>query len=352
MVYGNDGRGLGDAVAFEHGEGEAPPGCLARFVAHALGAADGDAQALHRFVVGRAHVLLEEGVGRKEDRRLRLRDALRDRLHLERRWVEGDRRAGEEREHRPGGEAVAVEDRQRVEDDVRRFERDEGVDLRHVRDDVAVREDDALRQALRARREEDEARRVRRDVRGDEARRLEARKRAQLVEDRELFADVFQIDDLDMLGELFDQLLELADLDELPRRDDRADLGRLEGAFHGSGAGGEVQHRRRAAGRHQGEHGDDGAGARRQEDADVLAALRAPGERAAEGEGRLYEVVVGELAPVGVEDDALVAAMRLPRVEDGFQDRLARALRDAPRRQRRRRVSHAFPPPLIELLLF
>ena len=74
---------------------------------------------------------------------------------MQRRRIEIDRHAGNQRQHDAAGEAERVEDRQRVEQLVLAAEIDAGRALRDVGQHVAVRQHDALGQAFGAGGEQD-----------------------------------------------------------------------------------------------------------------------------------------------------------------------------------------------------
>ena len=143
-------RALGYAVAFEHFKAETFFRRLAGLVAHAFGAADGDAQGRHAAVRAGAHILRQEGVGGEQHRRSGLEDPLRNDLCLQRRGMKDHRIAVENRPQRAGGQAVAMESRQRVEENVRRQKFDVRGNLFDIGDDVAVGKNHAFGRALGA----------------------------------------------------------------------------------------------------------------------------------------------------------------------------------------------------------
>ena len=114
---------------------------------------------------------------------------------------------------------------------------------------------DALGRALRARGEQN-----RRPIIGRAPGKwlLPAEEPAQLVGDRDGFADVLEIDDPDLRLHLRDQIFEPALLDEGARGDDSIDLRGTAGGKHIGGAGSEVNQSRHAPGRHRRQQSDDG----------------------------------------------------------------------------------------------
>ena len=160
-VDGEHRRRLGDAVALEDAQPELlhvdPP----RRLLHRLGAGEDVAQRAEVVGVRRAGVAGEERVGAEQDRRVRAVDELRDDPVVQRRRIEIDPHAGDERQHEADRQPEGVEHRQDVEDLVGAAEIDPRRGLRRVRQHVAMGEHDALRHAFRARGEEDRGRVVR-----------------------------------------------------------------------------------------------------------------------------------------------------------------------------------------------
>ena len=95
--------------------------------------------------------------------------------------------------------------------------------------------------------------------------------RERLVEDRQLFAHVFEIDDLGRVLQFVDQRLEFAQLDEFVRGDDALDLRHVERRFDRRGAGREIEHGGHAAIGRDREERDHRARAGRQHHADRFA---------------------------------------------------------------------------------
>ena len=118
-------------------------------------------------------------------------------------------------------------------------------------------------------------------LRGPAASSTDSRPRS-LSSQPDLRPHVFEVDDLQSLGELRDETAELALLDEGRGGDDGVDLRRLAGGEDVGRAGGEIDHRGDAAGRHQREERDGRAVGVGQHHADRFAFAR----RAASACGR------------------------------------------------------------------
>ncbi len=205
-----------------------------------------------------------------------------------------------------------MEHRQHVEHLVLAAEIDAGGGLGGVRQHVAVGEHDALGHALRARREQDGGPVVGLAL---DQRLLGVEQAADLVGERDGGADVLEIDDPDRLLERRNQIGELAAFDEDARRDDGGELRGLAGGQDVGGAGGEVDHRRHAAGRHQAEHGDDRAVGVRQHHADGAPFGRERHQFGAEDRGARQQALVAERAGHRVLDRDRLAAVQARGVD-------------------------------------
>ena len=150
-------RGLGHAVAFENAQAEFFQINLARRFPHRLGAGHHVAQRAEVVRIGHARIAVEERVGAEQDGRAYAVNQLRHGAIMQRRRIEVDRHAGNQRQHDAAGEAERMEDRQRIEHLVFAAEIDPGRALRDVGEDVAVGKHDALRQAFGAGGEKDHA---------------------------------------------------------------------------------------------------------------------------------------------------------------------------------------------------
>jgi len=164
------------------------------------------------------------------------------------RRIEIDPHARDERQHDAHRQPEGVEDRQDVEHLVGPTEVDPGGGLRRICQHVAVGKDDAFGRALGAGGEQDRGPIVRLAL---HQRLAGAEERADLVAKADRRADILQVHDRDLGGELLDQRAEFAAFHEDARGDDRLQLGRLAGRQDIGRAGGEVDHRRHAPGRHQ-----------------------------------------------------------------------------------------------------
>ena len=209
---------------------------------------------------------------------------------MQRRRIKIGRDAGDERQHRAGGQAEGVEDRQHVEELVLAAEIDAGRGLRHVGQHVAVGQHDALGRAFRAGGEQD-----RRPVVGlaRHQRLLPVQRAAQLVEERDGRANVLQIDDAHLLARAAATTLSSRPFSTKTREVRMVSTSRgAAGGQNVGGAGGEVDHRRHASGRHHGEEGHDArrstsAASRRARGLRALAASASPPRIAAACKSRL-----------------------------------------------------------------
>ena len=115
---------------------------------------------------------------------------------MERRGIEIDADAEDERQDEADREAEGVEERQHVEDLVGAAEVDPRRALGGIGEDVAVGEDDALRHALGAGGEEDRGGIV--GARGRASGRVADEEAAEPVEEGHAGADILEVDDLDL----------------------------------------------------------------------------------------------------------------------------------------------------------
>ena len=176
----------------------------------------------------------------------------------------------------------------------------------------------ALRRALGAGGEEDRGRIVGTPLDQRALRRPEA---AEAIEKRHAFADVLEIDQRDRIADALDQGFEPRLLDEGAGGDDGRDFRRPAGGEDVGPAGGEVDHRRDPARRHQAEDGDGGAVRIGQHDADRLALAgewhqlpaeyRSAGEEALRGQGPGDRVLDRDTV------EAVAARRRDDRLDDG-----------------------------------
>ena len=133
-----------------------------------------------------------------------------------------------------------MEGRQRIEQDVGLIKLQMLACLFDIGKQIGMRQRYALRLALGAGREQDHRRTVGRGTARDEAGDEGADRRERLVDDRQLLANVLEIDDTVIALELLDQRLQLAEGDEALGGDDAFHLGGVERAFQAGGAGREI----------------------------------------------------------------------------------------------------------------
>src|SRR5690348_8426680 len=107
-----------------------------------------------------------------------------------------------------------------------------------------MRERDTLGLALRAGGEQDYRGRGVERVARDQTRHKGADRGKELVQQRELLADVLEIDDVVVTLHRFDDVLGLGEFDEAARGDDLPDLGGLERTADAREPRREVHHRR------------------------------------------------------------------------------------------------------------
>src|SRR6185437_12236739 len=147
-------------------------------------------------------------------------------------------------------------------------------------------------------------------------------RREHFVDQRQFLAHVLEVNDLVSPLQLLDQRLELAKLNEAIGGDDAFYLGGLESARESSGATGEVEHRRHAPIRRDGEERDHRTGACRQKDADGLSGARPFLQGVSECERGANNVFVGEHAFIAVDDRGACGAVARTglneRLKDGF----------------------------------
>ena len=253
-----------------------------------------------------ARIAGEERVGAEHDGGVHAVDQLRHGAVVQRRRIEIDLHAGDQRQDQPDRQSERMKHRQHVEHLVGAPEVDAGRGLRGVRQHVAVGQHDALGRALRSGREQDRGRVVgvalgERLFGGDQ--------RAQLVGRRNRRAHVLQINDLHLRFDTADQRAELTLVDEGARRDDRRHLRGPAGRQNVGGARREVDHRRHPAGRHQPDDRHRRPVGVRQHHADCLALGRERHELAAEHGGTDQQSLVGQGAGHRVLDRGALHAM-------------------------------------------
>ena len=125
-------------------------------VLHGLGAGDDEADGAEVIGVGGARIAAQEGVGAEQDGGAGVVEQLRHDAVVQRRGIEVDRHAAEQRHHQAAGQAEGMEHGQHVEHHVLAVGGEAREALRGVGEDVAVRQHHALGHALRARREQDD----------------------------------------------------------------------------------------------------------------------------------------------------------------------------------------------------
>ncbi len=131
----------------------------------------------------------------------------------------------------------------------------------------------------------------------------------RLVQQRQIFAHIFEIDDLGRFAELGDQGLELAQLDKFVRRDDALDLGRAQRRAHARRAGREIEHGRDPAEGGQREKCNHGRGPGGQHHAHGLAGLGPAPQGAADRQGGAHQLVIAEDALVSVDNGRPLATI-------------------------------------------
>jgi hypothetical protein len=139
---------------------------------------------------------------------------LRNDFVVQRRRVEKETRARQERHERTGGKPVRVIHRQRVEELVIRTEIDDGAQLLDAREHRVVRDRDTFRSRFRSGREQHDRRILRIGRRQHRARAPErTRNEPQPVSEREILPHLFHIDELHIL-QCAHVAMEPCDLDE------------------------------------------------------------------------------------------------------------------------------------------
>ena len=137
-------------VALEHADAEPlRPDCR-RGILHLLRAGKKIAERTEIIRVGAAGVEIEERVGREQKRAVLHVNQHRDHAVMQRRGIKKRAQAAHQRNQQAGGQAEAVEERQRVEHPVVVLEIADGEHLADVREKIGVTQLHALRHAFRA----------------------------------------------------------------------------------------------------------------------------------------------------------------------------------------------------------
>ncbi|MNX84886.1 hypothetical protein D3C86_1167030 [compost metagenome] len=271
--------------------------------------------------LGHTRVLVQEGVGREQDRGLHLGQQVGDLLGVQGRGVFKRLHPLQQRQDDPARQTQGVEGRQRVEHHPLGLQVDVGRDLAGVGDQIALAQHHALGRAEAARGKKDHARRIGIGLHAEATRRHAGAEAVQLVGQADGLAHVVQPDDLGDFAQGRHQVVQLGLGDEALGRQDLGDARRLQRRLQIGLARGEVQHDRHAAEGVQAEEGHDHARAGRQQDADALARRRHGGDLAAQHEGGADQAGVGQGMTILVFQDLLVAiagARIDQRVEQGF----------------------------------
>ena len=245
-----------------------------------------------------------------------------DFLRLQRRRMADHLDAQKQRHQHADRQTETMKGRQRIEQDVRLVQSQMRAHLLDIRQQIPVRERDALRFALGAGSEKDHRRRRMQRVRGHQAGHESPDSGKHLVDQRELLAHIFEIDDLIGLAQIRDQRIELSQLDEAMRRHDAPDFGGLERAAQAGRAAREVQHRRNAAVCGNCKERDHRPRAGGEHDADGFTGLRATLERVTESQSRANDVFVGQDALVAVDQGGTIRAIAGTRVDQCAEHRL------------------------------
>ena len=150
MIGSEHGRAFGDAVTFQDFDGEFFFRDFAGFVAHTLRPANGNAQAFNPAIFAGAHILLQECIRRKKNRRAAFGDASGDGFCLQRGGVQHGRMAMNQRPERARRQPVTMKSRQGIKEYIRIFQRDMFFDLLNIGEDIGMGEDHAFGAAFRA----------------------------------------------------------------------------------------------------------------------------------------------------------------------------------------------------------
>ena len=151
-------RGFGDAIAFEDAQAEFFHVGLAGRSLDRLGASEAVAHRTEIVGMRGARIAAEERIGAEDDGRVGPVDQLRHDAVVQRRGVEIDGHAGDQRQHRTRRQAEGVKHRQDVEHLVACMEVDARGGLRGIGENIPVGEHHALRRTFRARSEQDNRR--------------------------------------------------------------------------------------------------------------------------------------------------------------------------------------------------
>ncbi len=322
MVHGHDWRRLGGAIAFQQFDAaELRVEHLARLVAHLLGARHGELQRGEVAGLGHAGVLVQEGVGGEQDRRLHLGQQVGDLLGVQRRGVFKRLQPLQQGQQHPAGQTEAVEGRQRIEHHPVGIQVDVGRHLTRIGDQILLAEHHALGCAEAAGGEQDHARRIRIGLHAEALGRHARAEAVQLVGQADGLADVVQPDDLGDLAESLHQVVQLGLGHKALGRQDLLHARRLQRSLQIGLARGEVQHDRHPAEGVQGEEGHHHARAGRQQHADAFARFCQFGDLAAQHEGGADQACIGQGVAILVLQNLLVAVAGAridQRVEQGL----------------------------------
>ena len=241
-------RAFGRAIAFHDAQAEFLEPQSGHLGIELLRAGDDVAHAVEIIRMRLARVAREKGAGAEEVGAVPQVRNFRNHAVSERRRVDVNTHAMQQRQQRAGGKAVGMEYGQRIEEFVGRREIDDGAHLRDIGKQRIVAERDAFGPRFRARSEQDH-RRARGVARLRQAARKSERPRnqPQFVEGAELLAQVLDEDDA-LVAQRIERRIQARHLDELARRYDRANTGAQACTAQCLRARGVIEHRGHPAG--------------------------------------------------------------------------------------------------------
>ena len=136
-IHRDHRRSFGQSEALDDLRAEALPPYPPRFWLHRLGARNDQPQTGEIAILGRAGIAVEERVGSDENGRFQLRCNFRNEFVVQRRGIEEQPHADQQRQDHAGCQPEGMENGQNVEQDVLRREDQPRFSLHRIGDDVA-----------------------------------------------------------------------------------------------------------------------------------------------------------------------------------------------------------------------
>ena len=215
LVDGNHRRGLCGAISLENRHrAKALGDQVVGFVPHLLRPADDELQAGELIGLGRAGVLVHEGVGGQQHRGAGVLDQRRDLLDVQRRGILEGLQAAQNGQQDSGRQPKAVERRQGIEEHPGRIEIDVGLDLVDIGDQVRLAQHHAPRCAETAGGKQNDARLIGPGGGAKAFGQGAGGCREESVRQADTGADIFQVGDGRDCFQGIDQVVQLSLFDE------------------------------------------------------------------------------------------------------------------------------------------